>query len=114
MLISTIQKKSRGVTKIFIEAASSHHVILPEPVIDRHQLGGRFVLEEREGSLRQRVQHLIMDFRLGLMEQRLRLIQQQLRQASNDMEHTIQLLKEHKETKEIRDMLAKKLGTDIL
>ena len=83
-------------------------------VIDRHQLGGRFVLEEREGSLRQRVQHLIMDFRLGLMEQRLRLIQQQLRQASNDMEHTIQLLKEHKETKEIRDMLAKKLGTDIL
>ena len=48
------------------------------------------------------------------MEQRLKAIQQQMRQATNDMETTMQLLREHKETKELRDMLAKRLGSDLI
>ena len=82
--------------------------------IDRHQLGGRFAMQPREDSLRLRVQHLVMDFRLDLVEQRLKAIQQQMRQATNDMETTMQLLREHKETKELRDMLAKRLGSDLI
>ena len=98
--------------------------------IDRHQLGGRFRLYEDETNkdeeekeklhkdqiarLSQRVQHLVMDFRLDIIEQRLKNIQQQLRQASSDMELTMRLLKEHKETKELRDMLAKRLGSDLI
>ena len=80
--------------------------------IDRHQLGGRFLVEPREGSLRQRVLHLVMDFRLFIIEQQMKSIQRQLQQASGDMEKTMQLLKKHSETKEIRDELAKKLGSD--
>ena len=98
--------------------------------IDRHQLGGRFKLydddqdkdeEEKEklhkdqtARLCQRVQHLVMDFRLDIIEQRLKGINQQLRQATSDMELTMRLLKEHKETKELRDMLAKRLGSDLI
>ena len=82
--------------------------------IDRHQLGGRFVMQPREGSLRQRVQHLVMDYRLDIVEQRLKEIQWQLQQTSNDMEQAMQLLREHKETKELRDMLAKRLGSDLI
>ena len=82
--------------------------------IDRHQLGGRFVVEPREGSLRQRILHLVKDYRLDIVEQRLKAIQQQLRQASSDMELTMKLLKDHKETKELRDMLAKQLGSDLM
>jgi len=82
--------------------------------LDRHQLGGRFVMQPREDSLRQRVLHLVMDFRLYIIEQRLKRLQQQLRQASNDMDLTMRLLKEHKDTKELRDMLAKKLGSDLV
>ena len=82
--------------------------------IDRHQLGGRFVVEPREGSLRQRILHLVKDYRLDIVEQRLKAIQQQLRQASSDMELTMKLLKDHKETKELRDMLAKQLGNDLM
>ena len=82
--------------------------------IDRHQLGGRFVLEPREGSLRQRVLHLVMDFRLNIVENRLKEIQRQLQQVGSDVEKMMQLLKEHKETKEIRDELAKRLGSDLV
>ena len=98
--------------------------------MDRHQLAGRFLIDkddenmkeeekeklrqERTARLRLRVQHLIMDFRLHLVDQQLKTIQQQLRQAGADLQKTMQLLKEHKETKELRDMLAKRLGSDLV
>ena len=82
--------------------------------IDRHQLGGRFVVEPREGSLRQRVLHLMMDFRLGIVEARLKEIQRQLLQVGSNMDQMMKLLQEHKETKEIRDTLAKRLGSDLI
>jgi len=82
--------------------------------IDRHQLGGRFVMQPREGSLRQRVLHLVMDYRLDIVEQRLKTIQQQLRQAGQDMDRIMQLMKEYKETQELRDVIAQKLGSDLV
>ena len=82
--------------------------------IDRHQLGGRFVLEPREGALRQRVIHLVMDFRLDIVENRLKEIQRQLLQVGSDVEQMMKLLKEHKETNELRDELAKRLGSDLV
>ena len=82
--------------------------------LDRYQLGGRFVQTPREGSLRQRVLHLVMDFRLDVVEARLKEIQQQLRQVGADKERMMQLLKEHKETKELRDALARRLGNDLI
>ena len=82
--------------------------------IDRHQLGGRFVQQHHEDSLRQRVTQLVMNLRLDIIEQRLKNIQLQLRQASSDMDQTMTLLKKHKETKELRDMLAKRLGRDLI
>ena len=83
-------------------------------VLDRYQLGGRFVVAPREGSLRQRVLHLVMDFRLSIVEQRLKEIQLQLRQVGSNMEKMMKLLQEHKETKELRDALAKQLGSELI
>ena len=82
--------------------------------IDRHQLGGRFAVEHSEESLRQRVVHLVMDFRLDVIEQQMKSIQRQLQQAAGDMEKTMLLLKKHTETKEIRDELARKLGSNLI
>ena len=70
--------------------------------------------QDRTDRLRLRVQHLVMDFRLHFVDQQLKRIQQQLRQAGTDLQQTMQLLKEHKETKELRDMLAKRLGSDLV
>ena len=81
--------------------------------VDRHQLGGRFVVEPREGSLRQRVVHIVMDFRMNLVSQKLKEIQTAMRQTTNNMERVMQLMQEYKETQELRDMLARRLGSDI-
>ena len=82
--------------------------------VDRHQLSGRFVVQAREGSLRQRVVHLVMDLRMELISQRLKDIQLAMRQASSDMERVMRLMAEYKETQELRDLLAKKLGNDVM
>ena len=78
--------------------------------IDRHQLGGRFMVEPREGSLCQRVVHLVMDLRMDLLDQRLKDIQTTMRQSGGDRERVMQLLQEFKDVKELRDMLARRLG----
>ena len=82
--------------------------------VDRHQLGGRFVLKPREGSLRQRVVHLIMDLRMDIVGQRLKEIQMAMRQATGDMERIMQLMEEYKDTQQLRDLLARRLGSDVV
>jgi DNA primase len=82
--------------------------------IDRHQLGGRFAYEDNSDSLRQRVQHLVANLRLDILENQLKSIQQQIRQASTDMKRTMQLLTSYKELQELRNIFAKKLGRDIV
>ncbi len=82
--------------------------------VDRHQLGGRFVLQPREGSLRQRVVHLVMDLRMTIVSQRLKEIQAAMRQATGDMERIMQLMAEYKDTQQLRDLLARRLGSDVM
>ena len=82
--------------------------------VDRHQLTGRFVVAEREGSLRQRVEQLVMTYRLQLVESRLKAIVRELRTPGLSKEQMMQLLQEHKETKELCDALAKKLGREVI
>ena len=82
--------------------------------IDRHQLGGRFMLQPQEGSLRQRVTHLLLDYRLNIVETRLKSIQQQLRQVGNDMANIRELMAQYQETQEIRNAIARRLGNDIV
>ena len=40
-------------------------------------------------------------------------IQQQLHQATGNMEHAMQLMQQLKETQELRNMIAKKLGSEL-
>jgi DNA primase len=82
--------------------------------IDRHQLSPGFQPKEREGGLRQRVLHLVLDLRMDIIEQRLKEIQKQLKTVGNDMERMRQLLEEFRDTQQIRDALAKQLGNDVI
>ncbi len=82
--------------------------------VDRHQLTGRFVVAEREGSRRQRVEQLVMTYRLQLVEQRMKDIVRELRTPGLSLEQSMQLLQEHKETKELCEILAKRLGREII
>ena len=82
--------------------------------IDRHQLGRGFQVKQREGSLRQHVQHLVLDLRMDIVEKRLKEIQKEMRQAGSDMERVRELMEEFKSAQELRNALAKQLGNDII
>ena len=82
--------------------------------IDRYQLGGRFVMTPREDSLRQRVLQLVMTYRFDLLKNHLKDIQQKLITAGSDLQVIKQLLQEHKDTKELCDELAKRLGREFI
>ena len=51
---------------------------------------------------------------MDLVSQRLKEIQMAMRQASNDMERVMQLMEEYKDTQQLRDALAQRLGNDVM
>ena len=82
--------------------------------IDRHQLGRGFQVKQREGSLRQHVQHLVLDLRMDIVDKQIKEIQTQMRQAGNDMERIKEMMEELKSLQELRNALAKQLGNDLV
>ena len=72
------------------------------------------MLQQQEDSLRQRVTHLVLDYRLNIVETRLKIIQQQLRQVGTDMANIRKLMAKYQETQEIRNTIARRLGNDIV
>ena len=82
--------------------------------IDRHQLGKSFQVKQREGSLRQHVQHLVLDLRMDIVEKRLKEIQTEMRQVGSDRERAMELMEEFKSAQDLRNALAKQLGNDII
>ena len=85
-----------------------------ELAIDRHQLTPGFQPKEREGGLRQRVLHLVLDLRKDIIEKRLKEIQNQLKTVGSDMARMKELLEEFRDTQQIRDALARQLGNDVI
>ena len=82
--------------------------------IDRHQLSPGFLPKEREGGLRQRVLHLVLDLRMDIVEKRLKEIQTQLKTVGSDMDKMKQLLEDFRDTQQLRDALAKQLGNEVI
>ena len=82
--------------------------------MNRYQLSKSLEMTHKQDSLRQKVIHLILDLRLRIINARMRDIQLQLKQAGTDMEHIRQLMEEYRDTQQLRDALARQLGSDII
>ena len=82
--------------------------------VETVKLSKRLELKERENSLRDRVIHLVLDFRMEYVKERLRILQSQLQQISGDMEQLQQTMSEIKRLQDIRNLLARRLGNDII
>jgi DNA primase len=82
--------------------------------IERHQLSKSFEVQENMMTLRQRIQHLILDFRLDIVNQHLKEIQRELRTVGTDRERMKQLMDDFKEMQFLRNELAKQRGTDVV
>ena len=82
--------------------------------IERHQLSKSFELKTNEGTLRQRVQHLILDFRMGIVSQHLKDLQRQLKDIGSDMKRIKEVMDDYKQTQLLRDALARQRGSDVI
>ena len=82
--------------------------------IDRHQLSRSFEVQQRAGALRQHVQHLILDFRMDIVNQQLKELNKKMKEAGSDMQKLKPIMEEYKQAQELRNALAKQRGTDIV
>ncbi|MCD8290874.1 MAG: DNA primase [Prevotella sp.] len=83
-------------------------------VIDRFQLSKSLQVKNDDETLRNRVKHLILDFRMDYVEQRLKELQQEIHKASNDMDKMMKKLSEYKDMQTIRNAIAKELGNEVI
>ena len=82
--------------------------------IDNHQLSRSFEMKQNESNLRQRIQHLILDFRMDIISQHLKDLQRQLKEAGNDMNRIKKLMTEYQDAQQLRNALARQLGSDVI
>jgi len=70
--------------------------------------------ERKEEELRNHTIHLVLDFRMDYVKQRLKDIQAEIAQAKGDMERLKKLMLEYKDMQQIRDAIARQLGSNII
>ncbi|MBR1401669.1 MAG: DNA primase [Prevotella sp.] len=85
-----------------------------EMVLDPVQLSKSLQLKEEEDSLRTQVEHLILDFRKDYVEHHLKDLQRQISLAASDPSRMMELVREYKDMQELRNKMAKKLGSNIV
>lgn len=67
-----------------------------------------------EDTLRNQVEHLILDFRMDYVEQHLKDLQREITLSANDTEKVMRLMAEYKDMQVIRNEIARELGNDII
>ncbi len=82
--------------------------------ISRYQLSKSMQVPERNGDLERKVSHLLLDFRLTRVTARLVQLKQQLREAGSDTTSSTPILRQIMQTQELRNVLARQLGNDII
>ena len=79
---------------------------------ERFKLSESQQMTNDDESLRNRIEHLMLDFKMEYAEKHLRLLKQQIAKASPD--DLLQLMAEYKEMTAMRNDLAKRLGNNII
>lgn len=82
--------------------------------IDSHQLSRSFVIQHSKEQLRQRILHMILDFRMDIVSQHLKDLQRQLKEAGSDMTRIRELMPAYQEAQQLRNELARQLGSDVI
>ena len=82
--------------------------------IDRHQLSRSFQVNSNSNLLRQRIEHLILDFRMDIVSQHLKELQHKMKEVGSDMTQVKELMEDYKQTQELRNALARQRGSDVI
>lgn len=83
-------------------------------VIDPVQLSDSLKVRLDEDTLRNKVIHLVLDFRMDYVEKHMRELQRAIVLSAGNAEKTLQLMREYKDMQQIRNAIAKELGSDII
>ncbi|MCL6747644.1 DNA primase [Prevotella sp. TCVGH] len=104
------------VSKLATEMSTDRYQLIAEekPASDLQYMDEAQLATEAQEALRNHTIHLLMDFRMDYVEQHLKDLMQQIGQVSNDPERLQELVAEYKDMQQIRNALAKKLGSHII
>ena len=83
-------------------------------VIEHFFLSKSLQVRRDEDTLRNQVEHLILDFRMAYVEQHLKDLQREINLAVGDTDKMMKLMAEYKDMQVIRNAIAKELGNDII
>lgn len=102
------------------EAYFTHHpdidinLMATDMIIDPVQLSRSLSVRQDEDTLRNKVVHLVLDFRMDYVEKHMRELQKNIILASGDAGKTLKLMQEFRDMQKIRNAIAKELGSDII
>ncbi len=80
---------------------------------DRVQLSKSLQISKDDDGLREQVIHLILDFRMDYVEEQLKELEVKMRKTT-DISEQLEIMREVKDMREIRNALAKRLGKNIV
>ena len=81
--------------------------------VDRVQLSKSLQISKDDDGLREQVIHLILDFRMDYVEEQLKVLEVKMRKTT-DISEQLEIMREVKDMREIRNALAKRLGKNIV
>ena len=81
--------------------------------VDRVQLSKSLQISRDDDGLREQVIHLILDFRMDYVEEQLKELEVKMRKTT-DISEQLEIMREVKDMREIRNALAKRLGKNIV
>lgn len=104
------------VSKLATEMSTDRYQLIAEekPASEMQYMDEAQLATEAQEALRNHTIHLLMDFRMDYVEQHLKDLMQQIGQVSNDPKRLQELVAEYKDMQQIRNALAKKLGSHII
>ena len=82
--------------------------------VDRFHLSKSMQVEHDNNSLCNDINHLLYDFRKEYVEKKMKQLQQEISQCGGDSEKMMQLMAEYKELQDLRNIIAKELGSEII
>ena len=85
-----------------------------EMAIDHFQLSKSLQVRRDDDTLRNQVEHLILDFRMDYVERHMKDLQREISLAVSDTDKMMKLMAEYKDMQVIRNEIAKELGSDII
>ena len=85
-----------------------------EMAIDHFQLSKSLQVKRDDDTLRNQVEHLILDFRMDYVERHMKDLQREISLSVGDTDKMMKLMAEYKDMQVIRNEIAKELGSDII